>query len=113
MASVNCFVEALPPRSPVIVFPSAIVCRQETGEWAEGREGRILTDKVACSILRACSFRFMCLVGGKILLFYSENKDRSPEHHDGGKKESRGICKALASNIRSRSMDGFKDRGVL
>jgi len=46
-------------------------------------------------------------------LLYSEGEDCSPEHHNGGKQKSRRVCKALASNIGSRSMDGFEDRGVL
>ncbi len=42
-------------------------------------------------------------------LLYSEGEDCSPEHHNGGKQESRRVCEALASDIRSRSMDSFED----
>jgi hypothetical protein len=66
MLAVYSFVDALPPRSPVIVFPSAIVYNASGGgqhmfhvQQKKKKEKR--TVRAAFSILSACSLRFMCL----------------------------------------------------
>ena len=35
------------------------------------------------------------------------------QHHDGAEQKSSGVGKALASNIRSRAVDGFEDRALV
>lgn len=36
-----------------------------------------------------------------------------PEHHQRGEEESSGVGKALALNVRSRTVNGLEDGGVL
>ena len=59
IARVYSFVEAFPPRSPVIVAPSAIVCNACQKHMTMAVENH--TPRAACSIFAACSFKFMCL----------------------------------------------------
>lgn len=67
IAAVYSVVEDLPPRSPVIVCPSATVYNTSDGGQQNihhiqpEKNDCKHTERVAFSILSACSLRFMCL----------------------------------------------------
>jgi hypothetical protein len=59
IADVYSEVDAFPPKSPVIAFPSAMVYQSLVSPSAQ--KSIQLTVKAAFSILFACSCKFMCL----------------------------------------------------
>lgn len=63
MASVYSLVDALPPRSPVIVFPSAMVYLQLNQRQYHKMKSYKHTVRAAFSILSAYSNKLMCLYG--------------------------------------------------
>ena len=95
IASVYSFVDALPPRSPVIDLPSAIVYvkRQYIGWGITNSPAR--TERAALSILSAYSLRFMCLPA-ELILRHSAVFSHIPEHHERREKERGGVRQTLA-----------------
>src|SRR6266702_2192333 len=61
IAAVYSWVDALPPKSPVVALPSAIVFQAPVVNTRPPTQKCSRTASIAFSILSACSLRFMCL----------------------------------------------------
>jgi hypothetical protein len=116
IAAVYSFVLAFPPRSPVIVLPSAMVCNNDLSQHAQVHSSKeTLTVRAAFSIFVACSVRPMCRN------IIKEDKRRAVGLARPLPRIAFRMSKKIplyqaakrTLNVWGRAMNGFENRGIL